>query len=159
MINCWGFLSLVFEFRFLSFALVFIWLFSLAFSLAFFFFYSEGLDQNHCRASSPWWWRLSFCLTLLLWQWLLQANWPELSSFSWFSPTSLPLLSLLLLPLALSLTFSLSLWPLPAWPTGAQPVVCFSTHSAWHVHVWWLARLLLASIYFPPSSLETTNNI
>lgn len=58
-----------------------------------------------------------------------------------------------------SVSHFLSLWPLPAWPTGAQPVVCFSTHSAWHVHVWWLAHLLLASIYFPPSSLATTNNI
>lgn len=60
---------------------------------------------------------------------------------------------------SLSHFLSLSLWPLSAWPTGAQPVVCFSTHSAWHVHVWWLARLLLASIYFPSSSLATTNNI
>lgn len=143
------FLLLLFSFR----------LFFLAFSLVWFFLLWRFLDQNHCRASSPWWWRLSFSLTLLLWQWLIWANWPELSSFSWFSPTSLPLLFVLLLPLALSLTFSLSLWPLPAWPTGAQPVVCFSTHSAWHVHVWWLARLLLASIYFPPSSLATTNNI
>lgn len=70
-------------------------------------------------------------------------------------PTSLPPLSLSSpsLSLSLSLTFHLP------WPKGAQPAVCFSTHSAWHVHVWWLARLPPALIYFPPSSLQTTNNI
>lgn len=75
------------------------------------------------------------------------------------SPHFPPLPSLLFLSSCFSLSLSLSLTFHLPWPKGAQPVVCFSTHSAWHVHVWWLARLLLASIYFPPSSLQTTNNI
>ena len=78
MINCWGFCPLLLS---LAFFVFFGFEFTFFSPFAFCFLLWRFLDQNHCRASSLWWWRLSFSLTLLLWQRLLQANWPELSSF------------------------------------------------------------------------------
>lgn len=56
-----------------------------------------------------------------------RENWPKLfCPFPFHSNYFLHFLSLVHF---LSLTFYLP------WLQGAQPVVCFSSHSAWHVHI------------------------
>lgn len=134
VINCWGFLSLAFEFSLLSFALALILLFSplLIFVFTLKISRSEPFAGPLVRGGEGSLFLSSFCCGNGYYRQTgqscpLSPGFPLLPSLLFLSSSSLLL--------SLSLSLSLSDLYLP-WPTGAQPVVCFSTHSAWHVHVW-----------------------